>query len=78
MKNDVRLGVFITFILLTAVPTNPSVAVSDLIHVQPAMPRLLLLTQFLRIALERIREHEFSRANELAETALILRFGTAE
>ena len=39
MRDDVRLTVFITFILLAVAPKNPSVVLQDFI--QPAMPQLL-------------------------------------
>jgi hypothetical protein len=56
MKDDVRLRCFITFILLAGVPRNRSAAPQDFI--QPAMPQLLPLTGFLKLVLERVREHE--------------------
>lgn len=77
MKNDVRLGAFITFILLAAIPKNRSVAVSDFIHIQLAIPQPLPLTQFLRVALERIREHEIFTAYEAAPAELVFRYGTS-
>jgi hypothetical protein len=76
MKDDIRLGAFITFILLAATPKNRSAAVSDFIHIQLAIPQLLPLTQFMRIALDSIREHDISIANEAAPAELVFRFGT--
>ena len=76
MKHDVQLRSFITFILLAAIPKNRSAVVSDLTHVQPATPRLLPLTEFLAMALERARIHNFPQANRLAEASLKFRLGT--
>jgi hypothetical protein len=58
MKDDVRLGLFMTFILLANAPKKRSAARQD---IQPAMPQLLPLTRFLQAALERAKEHELSR-----------------
>jgi len=78
MKNDVGLGVFITFILLAAVPQKPSVAVSDFIPIQPTAPRLLPFTTLLKIALDRVRAHESSKAILPTNAGLIFRFGRTE
>jgi len=77
MKHDVRLGVFITFILLLGIPKNPSVSVSDLTHIQPASPQLLPLAHFLRSALDRVGEHEFFNACPTASPGLVFRFGSS-
>jgi hypothetical protein len=56
MKDDVRLGLFITFILLASAPKNRSVARQDFI--QPPMPQLLPLTRLLKAVLDRVQNHE--------------------
>jgi hypothetical protein len=76
VKSNDRLGFFITFILLASVPKNRSVAVSDFLHIQPARPQLLPLTQLLGIALKRVREHERLGISQAAPAGLVFRFGT--
>ena len=79
MKDNARLGFFISLILLASVPKNPSIAVSDFLHLRPVVPQLLPLTQFLKIALERVRAPRVSpQVNQTAAAGLIFRLGTPE
>lgn len=78
MKSSDRLGWFITFILLSAVPKKPAVAVSNFSHIQPAMLALLPLTRFLNDALDRVRAHEPSQSRGPGHAELVFRIGTPE
>jgi hypothetical protein len=78
MKDNDRLGWFITFILLSAVPKKRAVAVSNFTHIKPAMPDLLPLTRFLKNALDHVRAHEVLQPRRLAQVELVFRIGTPE
>ena len=76
MKNDASLGSFITFILLAAVPKNPSTAAGNFTYIQLAIPQFLPLARFLELALDRIRKHELL-ARPAHPAQLVFRFGTS-
>ena len=76
MKHDVQLRSFITFILLAAIPKNRSVAVSDLTHIKLATPRIPPVAQFLKIALDLIREREAFAIDRASFAQLVFRFDT--
>jgi len=65
-----------TFILLAAVPEKRSAAVSDFVLTRPASLAPLPLTRFVKLALDRIRDHEFPQAITPAESELTFRLGS--
>jgi hypothetical protein len=75
MKEDVRLGLFITLVLLAAQQMH-STAVGDIIPAQPATQEPPSLTRFVQMMLDRVRNHEFPQAITPAESGLTFRLGT--
>jgi len=76
MDEDLRLGLFITFLLLAAEQKNCSASARDFIFDQPVTPEPFPLTRFVEMTLDRVRDHEFPQAIAPAESGLTFRLGS--
>jgi hypothetical protein len=75
MKEDVRLGLFITLVLLAAAQKMQSTVVGDIIPAQPTTLEPPSLTRFVQMTLDRVRNHESPQAITPAESELTFRLG---